>query len=61
MANQESSDEEEEIDTSVILNTPPLFILCMDKMIYQVEGSWKFDRFLHDINKELQKSRKDYI
>lgn len=61
IADQESSDEEEEIDTSVILNTPPLFILCMDKMSYQVEGSWNFDRLLADINTELQKSRIAYF
>lgn len=61
IADQESSDEEEEIDTSVILNAPPLFILCMDKMNYQVEGSWNFDRLLDDINTELQKSRIAYF
>lgn len=61
IADQEFSDEEEEIDTSVILNAPPLFILCMDKMSYQAEGSWNFDRLLDDINTELQKSRIAYF
>lgn len=60
IADQEFSDEEE-IDTSVILNAPPLFILCMDKMSYQAEGSWNFDRLLDDINTELQKSRIAYF
>ena len=59
-ANQESSDEEE-IDTSVMLNSAPLFVLCMDKTSYQVEGSWNFDRLLDDINTELQKSRIAYF
>ena len=61
MANQESSDEEEEIDTSVILDAAPLFVLCMDKTNYEIGGSWKFDRLLDDINTELQKSRIAYF
>lgn len=61
MTNQESSDEEEEIDTSVMLNAAPLFVLCMDKTNYQIEGTWNFDRLLDDINTELQKSRIAYF
>lgn len=56
-----SEDEDELLETSIALKNPPLFVLCMDKMNYNVEGTWNFDSLLNDINSELQKSRIAYF
>lgn len=56
-----SEDDEELLNTSVTLNVHPLFVLCINKMNYNEEGTWNFDSLLDDINSELQKSRIAYF
>ncbi len=49
-------DEEEEIETTVALSNPPLFILCLDKTQYLSDGNWNFAQLPNDINTKLQSS-----
>ena len=58
---EEKGDNEEEVSTKVYLRNPPLFILQLDKMVYNEEGEWNFGNLLHDINIELEKSKTAYF
>lgn len=53
---ESETEEEEEIETTVTLSNPPLFILCLDKTQYLSDGNWNFAQLPNDIKTMLQSS-----